>query len=222
MTKQSQDLNLTIHFLWYIICHIPLPTQPLYTEREMTHNLFPWLLRQLFLSPFSLSVSFSLFFVSLDSSGWFFHLSIRLLWLFQRRRENPACFSVTQKTAAKRSCDEDFVYVAHTEWGGPRALLLVWLGCILSIRPCSCHFQRAWTGLWGALKSMGGESGIHADSCVESAGWAVDKSACPCLPPSCPGDQAGLETCMAQRSPHLIVFIQPGFLLPALSLALVG
>lgn len=80
---------------------------------------------------------------------------------------------------------------------------------------CSFHFQRAWAGLWGALKSKGGAS------------WHS------CWQPGCghictlvfatqlPGEQMGHDTCMVQKSPDLI-FIQPGFSLPALSLALVG
>lgn len=152
--------------------------------------------------PLSLFLFLSCLFVSLDSSGCFFHLSMLPLQLFQSRRKNPACFSLTQNTAAKRACDEDFVHVAHTKWGGPRVLLLLWLGCILSIRPNSAHFpfkepERAFGELWSPREE---KAGIHADSWVESTGLAVDVSARPCWPPGCPGEQAGQETCVAQKN----------------------
>lgn len=168
MTKQSQDLNTAIHFLWYIVCHLLLPTQPLYAEREMAHHPFPWLLRETAISrpflllPLSSFLPLSCLFSSLVPSGCFFHPFMLLLCLIWRRRKNPVCFSLTQTTETERETvrDEDFGHRVHTQLMVSQHASLGNAGLYFKQRfkLCSFHFQKAWTGLQGALKSRGGES----------------------------------------------------------------
>lgn len=91
---------------------------------------------------------------------------------------------------------------------------------------CSFHFQRAWMGLWGALKSRGGES-LHSCSPMPGeTGLAVDVSACLWFPLSCPWEHSAWDLhkkCKRAWS-WVIISLQTSFSLPwnSLTLALLG
>lgn len=75
---------------------------------------------------------------------------------------------------------EGFGHVAHSQVRVPQYAPLGMSRLYFKQRSkiCSFHFQRAWTGLWGALKSRGSES-LH--SCSPMHG--EDRSGCGCVCP---------------------------------------
>lgn len=182
----------------------------------------------------SLSLSVSCFlFSSLVSGtkdvGCVFHLSLPLLWLFQRWGKKIWFDSTWHKILQqKRAHGEGFGHVACSQVRVPQYAPSDMARLYFKQRSelCSFHFQRAWMGLWGALKSRGGES-LHSWSRVPGeTGLAVDVSARLWLPLSCPWEHSAWDLHRKCKSAWswVIISLQTSFSLPWTSstLALLG
>lgn len=192
---------------------------------HITYSLDCWE-RQLFLSPFSLSLSVSFFLSLVLFPPWILlvvsSISPCLFYgSFKGEGRIMLASAWTQNTAAERARAEDFGHVAHSQGRVSQHAPLGTAGLYFKQRPKlrSFHFQRAWR------RSLGSSEVQGRRKLAFRTGLAVDTSARLRLPPSCPGELQGLRSTRRKRArSRVIIFIQPGFSLPwaSLSLALIG
>lgn len=123
-----------------------------------------------------------------------------------KEKEESCLLQLDKKYCSReRTCDEDFGHVAHNQVRVSQytPLGMARLYFKQRFKLCSFHFQRAWMGLWGALKSRGGES---SHSCRPQC--REDRPGCghvctPVFATQLPLGSTGHEIYTVQKSPEL-------------------